>query len=222
MPRTYAELLSDDPAWPELQKAASSAGNRVEILAPVGDAERRVSLEDIQVTTRSTLGAIAHETGGILVDRGFLRHLGSGCPRLPRRLVGWNDDLGVALSRFIIVADDVVGGVFAIDAGELGKVQGRVHYFAPDSLEWEDTELGHTDFVHWTFEGDLATFYESMRWPGWEHDIALLGGDQSLSIVPPMWTESERLTIAQRDRRPVPANELWRLQQDFAKALGRR
>jgi hypothetical protein len=219
MPRSYAELLSDDPAWPELAKAAASAPNGAIVLPPVSDEQRRVSLEALQMTTRSTLGALAYETGGVLVDHGFLRMLGSGSPRLPRRLIAWNEDLGVPMESFIIVADDVVGGVFAIDTGALGAPK-HVHYFAPDSLEWEDTELGHSDFVTWAFEGDLTTFYENMRWPGWEKEVAAVAGDQALSIVPPMWTEIG-VPIESRDRRAVPAKELFTLQQQFAKALGR-
>ena len=222
MPRSYAELISDDPAWPELVKAAGAAPNGVVVLPIASDAQRRACLEAVQVSTRSTLGAIAHESGGMLVDHGFVRLLGSGCERQPRQLAGWNAVVGVSLDDFIIVADDVMGGVFAIDGatGKLGKKPGRVHYFAPDSLEWEDTELGFTDFVTWTFEGDLETFYEHTRWPGWEQEIAQLPGDRSLRVEPPLWMEGD-VPIAKRDRRSMAAKELWLLQQEFASALAR-
>jgi len=202
MPRSYTELISDDPAWPELSKAAAGAPNGAIVLPPASKIQSREC--------------------GILVDHGFVRHLGAGCPRLPRQLASWNAELGISLDRFIIVADDVVGGVFAINGAELGPKPGRVYYFATDSLEWEDTELGHTDFVTWTFEGDLGTFYENVRWPGWENEIAALTGDQSVSVVPPMWTEGEALPIANRDRRAVPAKELWSLQQALASAIRSR
>jgi len=218
--RSYAELLSDDPAFTALAKEAAAAASGAVVLPFVSDEQRRACLEALQMSTRSTLGAIAHETGGVLVDQGFLRMLGSGSPRLSRQLIAWNAELGIPLDAYIIVADDVVGGVFAIDSGKLGA-PGHVHYFAPDTLEWEDTELGHTDWVSWAFEGDLAVFYEGMRWPGWEDDVAALSGDDSLSVVPPMWTEGTRLPIAKRDRRAVPAKEQFLLQQQFAKALGR-
>lgn len=223
MPRAYAELLSDDPAWPDLLKAAGAAPNGVVVLPTASDAQQRACLEAIQVTTRSTLGALAHETGGLLVDHGFVRLLGSGCERQPRQLAGWNAVVGVSLDDFIIVGDDVVGGVYAIDGttGTLGKKPGRVHYFAPDSLEWEDTELGFSDFVAWTFEGELDEFYEHLRWPGWEQEIAALPGDRALSVQPPLWAKGKegKTSIAKRDRRAVPAKELWLLEQQFAAAL---
>jgi hypothetical protein len=215
MPRSYDELLSDDPAWPELAGRAAAAPNGAVVLPATSKEQQRSCLEVLQMSTRSTLGAICHETGGILVDKGFLRMFGSGSTRLPRRICDWNAELGIELDRYIIVADDIVGGVFAIDGNELGRVPGRVHYFAPDSLEWEDTDLGHTDFVSWAFEGDLASFYASMRWPGWEKEIATLAGDEALSIVPPMWTEGKK-PIAKRQRLAVPAKQLWHLYQELA------
>jgi hypothetical protein len=59
---TYEALLSDDPAWPELAAAARECG-RVTVL-PRDATAARACLEKLQVTTRSTLGALAHETGG--------------------------------------------------------------------------------------------------------------------------------------------------------------
>ena len=58
-------------------------------------------------------------------------------------------------------------------------------------------------------------FYGSMRWPGWEQDASAIMGDQTLSFVPPLWTEPH-LPIPMRDRQAVPASELWRLQQSLA------
>ena len=38
-----------------------------------------------------------------------------------------------------------------------------IFYLPPDTLEWEDCELGYTDFLNWAFSGDLALFYENVR-----------------------------------------------------------
>lgn len=219
MPRPYDALLSDDPAWPSLSAEAKAAPNRVEILPVASDAARRACLEGLQVTTRSSLGALAHETGGLLVDGGFLRIFGSGHPRLPRALGAWNQTLDLPTEDLLVIADDVVGGLFAINAGALGDAVGHVFYFAPDGLAWEDTELGHSDWLGWAFEGDLDGFYETMRWPGWEKDVAALAPDRAFNFHPPLWTE-EGKDAASRDRRDVPVKELFDLQQAFAETLG--
>ena len=89
--RPLSELIdTDDPAWPEVQEWIAGATNAVEVL-PVNEADRDAALHAIQVTTRSPMGAIVFETGGLLIDHGWLRVLGSGHSRLPRSLASWNE-----------------------------------------------------------------------------------------------------------------------------------
>ncbi|HEY1811148.1 MAG TPA: DUF2625 family protein [Kofleriaceae bacterium] len=205
--RSYSELLSDETAWPQICALAESAKARVTVLPRDPDAAR-FCLEHLQVTTRATLGALAHETGGLLVDHGWLRILGSGHPQLSRSLGRWNDELEIPLAHFVIVADDVIGGVFAINGGGLGPARGNVHYFAPDSLRWEDTGHGHTSWLEWALTGDLAKFYEHARWLGWEPEVEQVGGDRALSRYPPPWTV-EGKHASRVSRRSVPPAELW-------------
>jgi hypothetical protein len=140
---------------------------------------------------------------------------------LPRSIVDWNSrrDGYVEGQRppFVLVADDVVGGFFAIDGGVWGT-QGNVHYFAPDTLVWEDLEKGYTDFLRWAFAGDLAGFYADYRWIGWERDVEAAPGDRGYSIVPPPFTRGA--PIPERSRRLVPIGELYGVYQDFARQLG--
>lgn len=86
-----------------------------EILPP--SAEREDVLLAVQVTTRSTLGALAFETGGLLIDGGWVRLLGSGHPRLPRSLAAWNAGRS---HGYYLVGDDAAGGFFALNGGALG------------------------------------------------------------------------------------------------------
>lgn len=87
--RTLQELLDgDDPAMPLVRQWLSEASRPFELLPP--SPRRGDVLVGLQVTTRSPMGAIAYETGGLLIDRGWLRILGSGHPALPRDIVGWN------------------------------------------------------------------------------------------------------------------------------------
>jgi hypothetical protein len=88
--RTLQELLNvDEPAWPLVQSWLREAINPLEALPP-SDPARGEALVATQVTTRSPMGAVIYETGGLLVDHGWLRLLGSGHSRLPRSLPGWN------------------------------------------------------------------------------------------------------------------------------------
>jgi hypothetical protein len=76
--RPYRELVSDDPAWPEIAALAAQRPAHIRVL-PCDPAAARTCLEALQVTTRSSLGALAHETGGILSITG-------GCACLARAI----------------------------------------------------------------------------------------------------------------------------------------
>lgn len=215
--RPLSELINtDEPAWPEVQQWIAGATNAVEVL-PVNESNRDAALLAIQVTTRSPMGAIVYETGGLLIDHGWLRILGSGHSRLPRSLASWNDGrtmFGDGQSPgYLLVADDVLGGFFAINGGSLGPEMGSVFYFAPDTVEWECLDFSYSQFIFWCLQGDLADFYESLRWPGWEQEISTLGGDQAISVFPFLFTKGEpiREPIAERHRGVVPISEMFGL-----------
>ena len=160
-------------------------------------------LETLGITERSVLGALAVHTGGLCVDNGWLHVLGGP------RLLDWHDRIDDGL----IVGYDAVAGFYAVD-----RAEGEVRYLAPDTLEWEGTELGHAAWVHWTLTGDVATFYENLRWPGWERETAPLGPDVGLALYPPPFSREGR-TIADVKRSPAPMAELWSVQQEYIRQL---
>jgi hypothetical protein len=215
------DLLSDDPAWPLVREWIGAASNRVEVLA-ASDPDRSRALEELQVTTRSPMGAVVYETGGLLIDGGWLRVLGSGHPRLPRTLPAWNKGRtwseGESAPPILIVADDVVGGSFAINGGAFAGPPGQVHYFAPDRLAWAPIDMGYSDFLHWALGGDLERFYGEQRWPGWPAEVSALPGDEAFSIYPFLWAEGP--PVGERSRRAVPMAELFSLQFEIQRQLG--
>ncbi|UXI65876.1 DUF2625 domain-containing protein [Tahibacter amnicola] len=214
--RTLYELIDlHEPAFPLVRQWAASAVRSVEILPP--SAQRDAALLKVQVTTRSPMGAIIHDTGGILVDGGWLRILGSGHPRLTRTLPGWNVGRG---EGFLLVADDAVGGFFAINGGALGGDPGGMYYFAPDSLAWEPLHVGYSEFLQWSFSEGLGAFYDWIRWQGWEDDVRTLQGDRSFSFYPFLFTaEGEG---GRGSRSDVDVAESWTLSLNFASQLGAR
>jgi Protein of unknown function DUF2625 len=211
--RTLHELVDlRDPGMALVRAWCESADNPCEILPP---SDRR---EDVllvmQVTTRSTLGAIAYDTGGVLIDSGWLRFLGSGHPKLTRTLSDWNCERG---RGFCLVADDAVGGFFAINGGAFGDDVQNIYYWPPDRLEWEPLRLGLTDFLRWSLTSRLADFYQPLRWSTWKNDLACLPGDQCFSFYPFLWTREG--SIDRSDRRPVPAAEAFDLKLALTREL---
>lgn len=219
MPGLDALLHVPDPAWPGLKAAIERSPNRVEIL-PAAEGAGDRTLVALQVSAHSTLGALAHETGGLSVDGGWLRVLGASGPRMRNDLLAWN---GFGSERLVegalVVGTDAVGGLFAANGGGLPGRQGDVLYFAPDRLEWEDLGAGHTAFVQWALEGDLAKFYEGLRWPSWEADVAAAGLDRAFGAFPPPWT-AEGKDAARVEHRQLRALELAMLHLNLRRELG--
>jgi hypothetical protein len=197
--RELKDLIdTEDPGIEKIREWMRSAVNSCTLLPP--SAQRDEVLLQTQVTTRSTMGAIAYETGGVLIDGGWLRILGSGHPKLPRSLPGWNQSRS---SGFYLVADDAAGGFFAINGGAFGADVKAMYYWSPDSLVWEPMNIGFTDFFVWALSERLAQFCENLRWPSWRNDVAVLCGNRCFSFYPFLWTKEGSVTTSLREQVPV-------------------
>lgn len=115
--RTIDELVNTtEPGWELVKDWISKAKNKIEIL-PCDSIKAKDALYKTQVSTRSPMGAIIFATGGLFVNNGWIRVLGSGHQKLNRSLPDWN--LGKTLKQFgevaplLLIADDAVGGYFA-------------------------------------------------------------------------------------------------------------
>jgi hypothetical protein len=201
--RPLSELVDNtDPGIVLIRQWIAAGANLCEMLPPSGD--RADVLVRTQVTTRSTLGGIVYDTGGILIDHGWLRFIGSGHPKFTRNLPDWNANRA---QGFLLVADDAVGGFFAINGGALGPDVKNVYYWAPDSLDWEPLGFGFTDFFVWTLSERLGEFYETLRWPTWREDVARITADQCFAFYPFLW--SEEGSIEQSERSAIPITEAF-------------
>lgn len=220
--RILDELINtNDSAFPILEELISTATNGVEVL-PRDAQKAEECLLACQVTTRSFMGAIIYHTGGILIDGGWLRILGSGNKRMTRSIASWNKDKSytesMAECAFLLIADDAIGGFFAINAGALGSEIGNVYYFAPDTLEWEDLGISYSDFITFALSGNLAQFYETFRWEGWANDVRNLSPDQAYTFVPFLWTK-EGENINDCSRATAPMSEVYGFNVDMSKKL---
>lgn len=210
--RPLEDLIDDKEPGIELVKEWVGEGSRSVEFLPRSAERSEAALLALQITTRSPLGSLAYETGGLLVDNGWIRVLGGGCEQLPG-VDQWNrfDDQG-AIHRFpgaLILGWDALGGFFALNGGALAGELRHVFYFAQDTLEWESLERGYSDWLRFLFLGDLAGFYGDQRWPGWEQEVASLPGDQGINLVP--FLSAQGPPVAERNRRPVPLEEIWSL-----------
>lgn len=221
--RSAAELINlIDPGWPFVQQMIDSATNKVAVL-PCDTAKISDAIYKTQVTTHSLMGAVIYNTGGILIDNGWIRILGSGNKKLNRSLPEWNKGKSFKefgeRSTFVLIADDAVGGFFAVNGGEFGKDAGNVYYLSPDRLIWEPLFLSYTEFLNFCFSGDLTGFYESLRWRNWEKDVAKLDGNKVFSFQPYLWSK-EGKDINKNKRKIVPVAEQFEFNMNARSQLG--
>jgi hypothetical protein len=217
------DLVAGEPddAWAQVRAWQAASRRSVEILdCRRGDGE--ATLLAAQISTRSPMGAVALQSGGIQIDGGWIRFLGAGNERIGGGLREWNESLGgdrldPRVGDALLVAYDALGGWFAINGGRWPDRLGGVQYLAPDGTGWQPLDLGYSGLLEWSMSGDLDEFYEGQRWPGWQSEVGSLGPDEAISIYPPLGFQAT--PVADRLRRAVPALELWGLHQEIARQV---
>lgn len=222
MARPLTELVGvPNPAWPALSETLGAASAPVDVLPVDRDAGERC-LWMLQLPARTTLGALALHTGGVVVDHGWLRILGGGdgaSGPLPDIVTANGLTEPVAAdSPYLLAAVDVLGGRFVIkgrDASLPGKT-GEICYFGPDDLTWEPLGLRHAGWLDFVVSGQLADFYADLRWPGWEDEVSRVPLDSGLLVYPFLGSAEARADLAATTRTVVPLGDLHELINNVA------
>jgi hypothetical protein len=164
----------------------------------------------LQVTTRSVLGAVAYETGGILVDAGRIRLFGAGSER---SLLTVNEAID-GFGDVVFVANDVLGGIFALNGARFGPADlGQIFHLAADSVAWSCLDIGYADFVAWCLTGDRDALYDRFaRLPAFREPAPAIS--MAWSFYPFLWTKEAG--AAPPAARVVPADEVMRLRIEFS------
>jgi Protein of unknown function DUF2625 len=190
------------PGWDDVMSIIGSSINEYKIL-PVEDSAKAVeNLYDLQISTRQHLGAIIYKTGGIVVDHGWIRIFGSGSVLLNRNIVDYSIDKGLTPGidkpkGMAIIADDVLGGFYAINYGDLGVDINSVYYFGADGLSYERMNMTYREFLVFCFNTKLDNWYDGYRWNNWQKEIPETNYNQSLDAKPrlydPKFTDLETM-----------------------------
>lgn len=225
-PRAPMRSLEDlvhvkPPAWPWLAELIERSRVPVRVI-PADPEAASTCLYRLQVSVASALGAVAFNTGGLIVDHGWLRILGCGGEGLTDlAMANALGDRAKAAGppSHLVVAYDVVGGRFAVNGGGLPGPSGQVHYWGPDTLSWHSLGFGHSAFIEWTLAGSTVDFYSSLRWPGWEEDAESVAGDQGILLYPPPFSAQGQDTTNVA-RKVVSWDELVGMYDDFSRQMG--
>ncbi|QKG28400.1 DUF2625 domain-containing protein [Campylobacter sp. RM16187] len=222
--KTLKELVNlDEPGMKLIKEWSKDAKNSCEFL-PCDEKRAENELLALQVTTRSPMGALVYGSGGLVINNGWMRIFGSGCEKMKRGIVSFNQAVQENFSPFsapyLLIADDVLGGNFAINAGGLGKDAGKIYYLAQDTLEWQGLNVGYSEFLDFAFNGNLAKFYEGFFFENWQEEVAMISLDEVFAFMPFLWTK-EGANINSVSKRAVSAEENFRLTLEFMQNLKR-
>lgn len=214
--RPLIELLNhQDSALPLLRDWMEDPDGNGAILLPPEEPTRTDTLLGLQVTTRSMLGAVAYETGGVSAAEGLVRLLGSGASRSLLRaaaLVG--RPLDGNYPDVIVVGDDVLGGLFALNGGRFcTDRQGEVFHLAADDTAWVSLGVGYADFVAWCLTGDLGQLYSPLADLNAYKARPRPAFDETYSFYPFLWTKEAKESPP--NVRVVSAEESLRLRLEL-------
>lgn len=195
--QTLEQLINvPNPAWNVLKTWFENTRNTFEML-PTDDDRAAQELLSLQLSLATPMGAVLFETGGIFVKEGWLRILGSGSKKMDRGLTEWN--YGKSFEKtgeqpsYLLVADDVVGGYFALNTGGLGmEGLGKIHYYNPQTEKWQNLNLAYSEFLGWALNADLDAFYKDFFWDNWQQDIAELNGNQVIVFTPELSVKTDQ------------------------------
>ena len=221
---TGSTAVGSEQTKRDFYELVDASVRRVEILSPMSFVAQmdKNGFSNFVGLDLPLLKFIGRNTGGVIVDNGWIRHLGVGGLGCKRSLLAWNRYIhGAKLSSwpYVCCADDFLGGFFAINLGGLGKSIGSIFYFGPDTLDWEDLEISHEDFVAWTLTERTDAFYHGCRSEAWKEQASRLGADYSLSIYPALWEDGPE--ICERESSVLAVEEVWTQHQDFRTKLNR-
>ena len=116
-------------------------------------------------------------------------------------------------SNHCLIAYDILGGLFAINIEKLNSIE----YFAPDTLEWENLEIGYKEFLYWVTTNQLDLFYQELIVSDlFKLDLSLETNEVVLTY-PFIW--SMEYTPSGAVRKIVPFKELLEMNADFYRQL---
>ena len=206
----------DNNLWQEINNMFISSNRKIDLYSDESK-DGIKSIDILKITSKSALGSRILNTSGIVIEN-WIRILGHNS-NINRGIIDYNviGENGVAtkITKMLIVADDVVGGIFALNAGKFSEGIGEVWYFAPDTLEWESLEMQYSEFIAWTIQGNIDEFYSTMRWSTWKEDCKNIEFNDSILIYPFLW--SNEIQLEKADKKIVPSEELLKINQEYSK-----
>ena len=176
-------------------------------------------LEKMGVNENSALGQIIIKTAGIIVEN-TIRVYANGNDLDMRNIYHFNLELEQYLgNQRLVIADDIFGGLFALNKEAFQSTKEEIWYFAPDTLEWENLEINYKEFIDWISRNSLNEFYSAFKWSDYYKDVKDIKFNQGILVYPFLW--SNECNIETAEKKIVPFSELITLNLEYKEKFNR-
>ena len=197
--------------WKQIVYILNESDNKIRV--DKLDEYNTCMLNKMGIDEHSALGQVVANTYGITVN-GYIRILGSGDGITSYNIMDYNIELEKYFdSGKLIVANDIFGGLFAINTENQDYNSGDILYFAPDTLEWENLEITYIELLEFVSSDDINLFYKNFKWSKFEKYIQEVNYNQGILIYPFLW--SKECNIEKADKKIVPFSELTLINIDY-------
>lgn len=196
--------------WKEIINIANQA-NRTIIFLKEDVIDRKEECERLGIPSKTVLYSVVSNSNGIIIDN-WIRIWGQDSS-LNNGLFYYNSKFKDYISGMILVACDVVGGLFAINITRFND-NNLIWYFAPDTLDWECLDMKYNEFLAWTFQENIDEFYETMRWKNWEEDVKGFEINKAILVYPFLW--AKECDIENATKKLVAIDEIISMNFDYS------
>lgn len=177
--------MNDD--WAAIKELLESSERKIEIIEGESNDRAGVVINWAKIKYGTDLATVILNCEQIVVDD-WVRVLGHGKGSDGQTvfiLSSLSD--GDFMKDGLVVATDVLGGLFAICRDPKDDSYGDIFYLQPECLEWENSGMDYSEFLVWLAHEDLDAFYEDVRWEGWRDITARVGVDSVIKFTPDAW-----------------------------------
>lgn len=157
-------------SWNKIKESFQKSPNKIEILA-----EKNSSNDN------TLLDTVVNNAAVIIVNK-YLRILCSGDSDFENIFKFNNKYKHIIGENKYAIAHDAFGGVFALTSF-------GIHYFSPDTLQWESLEISYGGFLEWISTTDTNEFYSSFLWNGYNEYMENLSSDSGILMYPFLWAK---------------------------------
>ena len=199
--------------WQEIINLIDGAD--VDVVINKGDAAIGDKIcRDLNIPSESVLYSVVSNSNGIVVNH-WIRILGQDSSE-NNGVYYYNSKYTGKISKMFLVANDIVGGLFAISIDKF-EDKNFIWYFAPDTLEWECLNMQYNEFIAWCFKGNVDEFYASMRWKNWKEDVKDVGMNNAILIYPFLW--AKECDIESATKKEVAIDEIIEMNFEYSRRV---